>query len=157
MYIIPIIIILLQIGFAFQLSNKNAVLKEKVAKREMTIEVKENEIVVLKNKIQWHEQRKDTIMKGILNIKNFEKLHEYVQFPVVEMENASGMLISRKCQNGCIIESHDYPNYDMALMASKFITDLGYKMEKEYCRDCHKNTTDEFKDHQESVEANRKK
>lgn len=155
MYIIPIIIILLQIGFAFQLSNKNAILKDKVAKRDLALEVKENEIVILNNKIQWHEQKKDTVMKGILNIKNFEKLHENIEFPVVDMENASGMLISRRCKNGCIIESHDYPNYDMAVMASKFLTDLGYKMEKEYCRECHNTTTNDFKDHQDSIEASK--
>jgi len=154
MYIIPIILILLQVAFSFYLSNKNTILKEKVAKRDLVIEAKENQIVIAKNKVQWHEQRNETIRKNLLNIKNFDKLHQEVRFPVVEMEDGTGMLISRRCQNDCVIESHDYPSYDLGIMASKCITELGFKMEKEYCRDCHKSSTDEFTDHQESVKAN---
>jgi len=153
MYIIPIVLILLQVAFSFYLSNKNAVLKEKIAHRNLVIEEKENKIVIANNKVMWHEQRNETIFKGLLSIKNFEKLNEEIKFPIELMEDGSGKLYSRRCENGCEIESHLYPSYDMALMASKMMTDLGFKMEKEYCSDCKKRTNERSEEHEALVKA----
>lgn len=155
MYIVLIIIILIQVIFAFYLINKNADLKEKIGKRDLAIEIKENQIVIAENKVKWHEQINETIKNNLLNIKNFENLHDNVEFPVVENEDGTGMLISRRCQNRCIIESHDYPSYDLALMVSKCITELGFKMEEEYCIDCKKISTEELNYRLKSAKANK--
>ena len=38
-------------------------------------------------------------------------------------------------------------------MASKMITDLGFKMEKEYCSDCKKRTNERSEEHETLVKA----
>lgn len=154
MYIILIILILFLLVFAVSLSSKIEVLKEKVVKRDLAIEIKENQLVIANNKVQWHEQRNETTVKNLLNINNFDNLHENVEFPVAEMEDSTGMLIYRRCKNDCVIESHDYPSYDLALMASKCITELGFEMEEEYCIDCRSSSTEAFKALEESIKWN---
>ncbi len=59
-------------------------------------------------------------------------MHNEVKFPVAEMEDGTGLLITRRCKNDCIIESHEFPNYEAGIMVSKALTDMGFKMEKEF-------------------------
>lgn len=131
-----IIIILFQIGVAFKLAQRNTIIKEELAKERLVVEAKENQIYKLKKTIEVHEQKMEKVRKDLLNIRDFDNLHNEVEFPVADMEDGTGLLISRRCINDCIIESHVFPNYDMGIMVSKALTDLGFKMEKEYCIDC---------------------
>jgi len=136
MIFFTIVIILFQIGVAFFLAQKNTKLKEEIAREKLIIEGKENQIVKLKNAVKGYESKIQQFRKKILNIKNFENLHNEIKFPVAEMEDGTGLLITRRCKNDCIIESHEFPNYEAGVMVSKALTDMGFKMEKEFCRDC---------------------
>lgn len=131
-----IVVILIQVGVAFVLTQNNTKLNEELARERLIVEAKENQIVSLRNTIRAKEQKLEQVRNNLLNIKDFDNLHKDVQFPVAEMEDGTGLLISRRCKNDCIIASHEFPNYDMGIIVSKALTDMGFKMEKEYCIDC---------------------
>lgn len=133
-----VVLILFQVGVSFYLTQKNAVLKEELAKEKLLMEGKENQIFKLKNQIQAHEQKLAKGKEDFLSTTDFNDLHERVQFPVVDMEDGTGLMIVRQCKNECIIKSVEYPNYDMGIMASKALTDFGFKLEDEYCEQCRR-------------------
>lgn len=133
-----IIIILFQIGVSFVLAQKNAQIKDELSREKLISEGKENQIYKLKNQVLSFENRIEKFKDNMLNIKDYENLHMHVNFPVVDMEDETGLMIVRRCKNDCIIESVVFPNYDMGIMASKALTELGFKIEAEYCDACKK-------------------
>ncbi len=80
---------------------------------------KENNLAKPKRLLKFKSQKLNTLGTDLLDLKDTDDLHKFVEFPVVELEDGKALLITSKCHNDCVIESRSYISYDVGIVISK--------------------------------------
>lgn len=124
--------------------------KRDLARKENEIRSKREQLGKAQTTLKIQSQKLNTLGTDLLDLKNTDDLHKFVEFPVVELEDGKALLITSKCHNDCVIESRSYTSYDVGIVISKILTDLGYKLEVKLCRDCEKEATQGFEENFDS-------
>jgi len=143
-FLLLVIFILVGLLFLSGLSTENT--KRDLARKENELRTKREQLGKVQTTLKIQNQKLNALGTDLLDLKNTDDLHKFVEFPVVELDDGKALLITSKCLNDCVIESKSYDTYDLGIIISKILTDLGHTLEVKLCRDCEKEATQGFEE-----------